>query len=116
MRQPRRMLSVPMTATGTTARRSPAPGDRRRAWGCQRAGAGAGALGEDDDDVAALEDLSRQAHGVLVTGPAVDREGAEAVQEPRLPAVAEELLLGHEVDRPAYQRADDEGVEERPMV
>jgi hypothetical protein len=45
-----------------------------------------------------------------------DREGAERAQQPRLPAILEQLLLGHVVDRPPDQRPDHEGVEEGAVV
>ena len=82
----------------------------------ERARADPGALGEDDDDVAALQDLAGRGHRVLVGVAAVDREGAERVEDPRLPALAEQLLLGDEVDRPPHERADHEGIQERPVV
>ena len=74
------------------------------------------ALGEDHDAVAALQDRPRGAHHLFVRGAAVDREGAEGVEEPRLPAAREQLLLGHVVHGPAHQRPDHERVEERAMV
>jgi hypothetical protein len=59
---------------------------------------------------------SRIAHRLPVAGPAIDGEGAEGVQDPGLPAVFEQLALGHVVDGPAYERTDDEGVEEAAVV
>ena len=51
-----------------------------------------------------LEQLARGRDRLLVRLAAADREGAEAVEEPALPAVVEQLLLGDEVDRPAAGR------------
>ena len=48
----------------------------------ERAGADARALGEDQDAVAAREDRLGGREHVLVAGAALDREGAERVEEP----------------------------------
>jgi hypothetical protein len=47
---------------------------------------------------------------------AIDREGAEGVEYPCLPALFEQLALGHVVDRAPRHRADHERVEEAAMV
>jgi hypothetical protein len=84
--------------------------------GAERAAAHAGALGEDHDAVPAREDRPRGRHRLGVAGAAVDGEGAERVQQPRLPAPREQLALGDVVDGAARQRADHEGVEEAAVV
>ena len=55
-------------------------------------------------------------HRVLVAGAAVDGEGTERVQHPRLPALFEQLALGHVVDGTAHERADHEGIEKAAVV
>ena len=118
MRQPRRTSSVPITATGATG----APGFEREAPDpaarlAQRLrGAYARALGEHHHAVAAREDRPGGGHRVAVARAAVDGEGAERVQEPGLPALLEQLALGHVVDGPAHERADHERVEEAAVV
>ena len=82
----------------------------------ERARPGAGALGEDQDAVAALEDRPRGLEHVRVAGAAAHREGAERADEPRDEPVLEDLALGDVVDRPAVEHADDERVQERPVV
>ena len=82
----------------------------------ERPRAHARALGKDDHAVAALEDLARGVHRAGVAGPAVDGESSERTQKPRLPAALEELALGHVVDGPPKQRADDERVEKAAVV
>ena len=117
MRHPRRTASVPMTATGTTgAPVSSASRPTPRRGAAQRAGANARALGEDDHAVAALEDGARGDHHLGVRGAAVDRERAERVEDPCLPAAVEQLLLGHVVEGPAHEPGDHERIEERTVV
>ena len=117
MRQPLRIASVPITATGTTGRaglqREPAdaaPGAP------ERAGPDARALGEDQHRVAAGEDRLRGLEHVGVALAAADREGAERVEEPGRQPVAEQLLLGDVVHRPPGDRGDHERVQERAVV
>ena len=117
MRQPLRARSEFVTAIGTTglplsSARRPTP----RLWPRERAGADAGALGEDHDGLAALEQRQGRGHRLLVGRAALDREGAEAVEEPADERVLEQLLLGHEVDRAAEAAADRERVEEAAVV
>src|SRR5439155_19028 len=52
----------------------------------------------------------------LVALAALDREGAQAIEQPALPALVEQLLLRDEVDGPADAAADDERVEEAAVV
>ena len=102
---------------GRRARRSRAPGGPTPRLGrAERAGPRARALGEDEDAVAAREDRLGGVHRLLVAAAAVDREGAERGQQPGDRPVDEQLLLGHEVDRPAGHDRDDEGVQERAVV
>jgi hypothetical protein len=82
----------------------------------ERAGADAGALGEDHHHVAAREDLLRGLHRLGVGLGAADRESAQRVEDPALPAPVEQLALGHEVHRPAHADADHERVEEAAVV
>ena len=82
----------------------------------QRARADARALGEDHDGLAALQQRERRGHRLLVRGAALDREGAEAVQEPAEDRVLEQLALGDEVDRPPDAAADRERVEEAAVI
>ena len=105
MRQPRRTSVVPITASGTTgAPVSSASRPTPRLARAGRAGPHARALGEDQHAVAAREDRLGGVDHVLVGVAAVDREGAERVEQPRLQAVAEQLLLGDVVDRPPHHR------------
>src|SRR5436190_15498818 len=60
--------------------------------------ADAGALGEDDYDIAATCDRLGRLHRLLVGLAAADGERAEGVEEPALPAPLEQLALGYEVD------------------
>ena len=117
IRQPLRACSEFVTAIGTTglplwSARRPTP----RLGRAERAGADAGALGEDHDGLAALEQRAGGVHRLLVGRAALDREGAEAVEDPAEQRVLEQLLLGHEVDRPAEAAADRERVEEAAVV
>ena len=82
----------------------------------ERPGADARALGKDQNDVAPGQDRLGGVDHVGVTRTPVDREGAERVEDPRLPPACEQLLLGHVVHRPAGHRRDHEGVEEAPVV
>src|SRR5262249_16713116 len=84
----------------------------------ERPGPVTGALREDADRALALEHLARGDEGVLVGLAAPDRIGAEAVQDPALPALLEELDLGDVVQGPApgERRADHEGVEEAAVI
>ena len=89
MRQPLRIASVPITATGTTgAPVSSASRPTPRLRAAERAGPDARALGEDQDGVAAREDRLRGLEHVLVALAAVDREGAERVEEPAVKPAA----------------------------
>ena len=82
----------------------------------ERARAHAGALGEDADDTAALQDHPRGLHRLLVRLAAPDGERAERQQEPGLPALVEQLDLRDEVQRPAEAAADHERVGEAAVV
>jgi len=82
----------------------------------QRTGPHPGALGEDEYDVPAGEDLTGRLHHRLVAGTAVDREGAEGVEHPALPAPLKELLLGHVVHGPVGHAGDHERVQETAVV
>ena len=62
------------------------------------------------------EDRARGVHRGAVAGAAVDGEGAERVEDPGLPALLEQLALGHVVDGPAHEHADHERVEEAAVV
>ena len=86
--------------------------------GRQRAGPDPGALGEDADGAAALDDQAGGLHRVLVGLAAADREGAEPGEDPALPAALEELDLGDVVHRPppGQGAADHERVEEAAVV
>ena len=72
--------------------------------------------GNSDHAVSPREDRPGGLHRLPIAGAAVDGEGAEAVQQPRLPALLEQLALGHVVDGTAHQRADHEGIEEAAVV
>src|SRR5204862_2701205 len=74
------------------------------------------ALGEDHEHTAALEHCARCRHRLFVRLTALDRERAETIQKPALPALLEELLLRDEVDRPPNATADHERVEEAAVV
>ena len=84
----------------------------------QRSGPVPGALGEDADRAAALEDLAGGDQGLLVGLAAAHRVGAEPVEDPALPALLEELDLGDVVEGPAPRQrgADHERVEEAAVV
>jgi hypothetical protein len=62
----------------------------------QRAATNARALREDDDTIAALKDRARGVHRSRVAGAAVDREGAQRVEDPCLPALLEQLPVAAE--------------------
>src|SRR3712207_7553870 len=62
-------------------------------------------LFRSQDGVAALQDLARGGHRVGVAGAAVDRERAQRVEEPGDEPLAEQLLLGHVVQRPADRKS-----------
>src|SRR5665213_608148 len=64
----------------------------------KRSGTRAGALGEDHDAVTPLENRAGGIQRVSIAGAAVDRKRAETVQQPCLPALFEQLALGHVVD------------------
>ncbi len=110
---------MPITATGITGAPDssaslPDPALRPG----ERALADPGPLGEDHDGAAALD---REPGGLdrgLVRLAAADREGAEAAEDPALPALLEQLDLGDELNRaaPGQERADHEGVEKAPVV
>src|SRR5690606_29535604 len=82
----------------------------------QRPFAVAGALREDHDGLPAREQRERGLHRLLVGLAALDREGTEPVEQPALPRLVEQLLLGDEVDGPEQAGADDERVEEAAVV
>ena len=86
--------------------------------GGQRAAPDSGALGEDADGAAAFDDQAGRLDRFLVGLAAADREGAEAGEEPALPAALEELHLGDVVHRPppGQGAADHERVEEAAVV
>ena len=87
------------------------------ATGCaERAGTGPRALGEDQDDVAALEDRLGGDDRVRVGGAAPDRERAERRQQPRDHAADEDLLLGDVVHRTTSHARDHERIEEAAVV
>ena len=117
MLQPAARALGASTATGTTG--APVSSASRPTPRCglpERAAADPRALGEDHDDVAALEDRLRGGHRLLVGLAAPERERAERVQEPAHQAVLEQLALGDEVDRPPQAAADHERVEEAAVV
>ena len=117
MRQPRRTSSEPITATGATGAPVSSASRADAALGlAERSAADARALREEDDAVAAFEDRAGGVHRGAVAGAAIDREGAERVEDPCLPALLEQLALGHVVDGPAHERADHERVEEAAVV
>ena len=119
MRQPRRTCSVPSTAAGMTGRAGLQRQPPDPALGlAQGAAADAGALGKDADRAAAFDQQPRRLHRVLVGLATADREGAEAREDPALPAALEELDLGDVVHRPppGQGAADREGVEEAAVV
>ena len=102
MRQPRRTCSEPWTATGSTAAPvSSASRPTPRLGRAERARPDPGALGEDDDGAAALDDQARGLHRRLVGLAAADREGAEPGEDPALPALLEQLDLGDELQAAA---------------
>ena len=117
MRQPRRTSSVPITATGTTG--APVSSARRPT---PRRGSPSGPgrtrvpSGKTTTQSPRCEDRARGGHRVAVARAAIDRERAERVQHPRLPALLEQLALGHVVDGAAHERADHERVEEAAVV
>ena len=82
----------------------------------QRAGAVAGALGEDHHGLAPLQQRQGRGHRFLIGLAALDREGAEAVQDPAGDPAFEQLALGHEVDRLLDAAADHERVQEAAVV
>ena len=82
----------------------------------ERTRADAGALGKDHDGAAAIQDRAGGVHHLLVRLAAPDRECAERVQQPTLPALLEQLALGDEVHGPAQADPDDERVEEAAVV
>jgi hypothetical protein len=82
----------------------------------ERPGAYAGALGEDHDAVAAAQNRASGRHRFRVARAAVDRKGAERTEHPRLPALREQLALGHVIDGAAGERPDHERVEEAAVV
>ena len=117
MRQPLRIASVPMMATGTTgapvssaSRPTPRRG-RPSAPGRMRVPSGKISTASPRSRIA-LRGLEH----VGVALAAADREGAERVEEPGGQAVAEQLLLGHVVHRPPGDRGDHERVQERAVV
>ena len=117
MRQPLRMSSVPMIATGHDRRAGLEREPADPALGlAERPGPHARALGEDADRAAALEDHASGLHRELVRLAAPDREGAEREQQARLPALLEQLHLGDEPERPAEADADHERVGEAAVV
>src|SRR5918995_1126840 len=67
----------------------------------QRTASMAGPLGEDADGSPALQDLAGGGQRLRVRLSAPDGVGAEAVEDPALPALLEELDLGDIVERPA---------------
>ena len=103
--------------SGRRGRRSPARGARRRAWPCP---SGPGRTRVPSGKISTQSPRARIAlrgvDRVLVGVAAVDREGAERVEDPRLQAIGEQLLLGDVVDRPPHHRADHERVEEAAVV
>src|SRR5204862_941526 len=80
--------------------------------------ADAGALGKDADGATAFHHQPRRLHRVLIRLAAADRKGAEAREDPALPAAFEELDLGDVVHRPppGQGTTDREGVEEAAVV
>src|SRR3954447_15643339 len=69
------------------------------------------ALGKDHERAATLQDAAAGGHRLLVGLAAFDRERAQAIEDPALPALVEQLLLRHEVDRPADAATDEERIE-----
>ena len=117
MRQPRRTCSVPNTATGTTG--TPVSRARRptpRRGSPERPRAHARALGEDHDTVAAREDHAGRLHRARCRRRRDRRGRLRGRSAARLPALFEQLALGHVVDGPAHERADHERVKEAAVV
>src|SRR3954452_15029659 len=73
-------------------------------------------LRKDHERAATLQDAAAGGHRLLVGLAALDRERTQAIEDPALPALVEQLLLRHEVDRPADAAADQERVEEAAVV
>jgi hypothetical protein len=82
----------------------------------ERAGRHALPFRKDHETIAAPEDLLRNVDRVVVRGSAVHRKAPERTQEPRVPTLAEELPLGHVVDRPTDEQADDDRIENAAVV
>ena len=119
MRQPRRTCSVPRTAAGITgapvcsaSRPTPRFGLAREPLRIRVPS------GKMQTAPPRSTTQARRLHRVLVGLAAADREGAEAGEDPALPAALEELDLGDVVHRPppGQGAADREGVEEAAVV
>ena len=82
----------------------------------QRPGPDARPLGEDQHDVAPLENRLGGLDHLAVAGAAIDGERAERGEDPCLQAISEQFLLGHVVHRSPGHRRDHERVEEAAMV
>ena len=111
------MSSVPAIATGTmgapvSSARRPTPRFGLAEWARPHARA----LGKDADRPALLEDDPRRLHRRLVGLAAPDREGAERQEDPRLPALVEQLDLGDEAQRAPEAAPDHERVREAAVV
>ena len=82
----------------------------------ERSAPDARALREDEDRLAARDELAGGLHRLLVGLAAANRKGAERVEEPAHPAALEELALRDEVDGAPEAYADDPGVKEAAVV
>ncbi len=112
-----RIDSVPITATGTTG--APLSSASRPTPRLARPSE-PGRTRVPSGKISTMSPRPRIAFAVrdrvLVGVAAVDREGAERVEDPPLPAAHEQLLLGHVVHRPLGHRGDHERIEEAAVV
>ena len=79
----------------------------------ERPGRAAGPLGEDDQDVALVEDPLRRPEGVDVARTAADADDRVPRDEPAQDRPVERLLLAEPVDPPAERRRDVRADERR---
>ena len=82
----------------------------------ERPRAYAGPLREDHDTVTTLENRASGGHRLFVPVSTIDGKGPQAVEQPSLPAMLEQLALCHVVDGPTRQRTDHERVEKAAVV
>ena len=117
IRQPRRACSLPDTAIGTTG--APLCSATRPTPRCGRP-SDPRLTRVPSGKITTASPRSRRASVVLVDSSsdcaALDGIGAEAVEQPPDERVPEDLLLGHEVDRPRHAGAEHERVQEAAVV